>query len=338
MLNKPFTYKISNSKYIIEKRLGEGGFSQVYQAKKIISGKSGKQYAIKVFKVNNQCQLKIIKKEIALNKIITESQNPFFIKYIPSSINGTSFENGLETQKYNIIFELASKGDLFKYLSSGGTGFKDSICKILLYKILKALQALHKIGICHRDIKPHNIFLNGEQFEVKIGDFGLSALIMGKNGKILVKGIVGTKEYMAPEIFFEEKYDGEKVDIFSTGVLLFFLRKLKVPFASATFVENGSNYENLYYYIKEKDEKKYWEYIGIDGLSPEFKKLFFKMVAFDPKERPTIEEILKDDWMKEVTNLNEEEYKKYEEELIKELKSREKTNNEAKTFFQKKNL
>ena len=47
------------------------------------------------------------------------------------------------------------------------------------------------------------------------------------------------------------------------------------------------------------------------------------MVAFNPKERPTIEEILNHDWMKEISKLNEEEFKKYEEILIKELKKRE---------------
>ena len=46
------------------------------------------------------------------------------------------------------------------------------------------------------------------------------------------------------------------------------------------------------------------------------------MVAFNPDERPTIEEILDDDYMKEITKLNEEEYKIYEEELVKELNSR----------------
>ena len=47
------------------------------------------------------------------------------------------------------------------------------------------------------------------------------------------------------------------------------------------------------------------------------------MVAFNPNERPTIEEILNHDWMKEITNLNQEDFRIYEEKLIEELKSRE---------------
>ena len=94
----------------------------------------------------------------------------------------------------------------------------------------------------------------------------------------------------------------------------------------AKIYNEGSKIKQLYRFIKEKNEEKYWETLkeeDIDGLSPEFKDLFLKMVAFEPSERPTIKEILNHNWMKEVSNLNEEEFKKYEEDLISELKERE---------------
>ena len=47
------------------------------------------------------------------------------------------------------------------------------------------------------------------------------------------------------------------------------------------------------------------------------------MVSYNPKERPTIEQVLNDEWFKDITNLKEEELKKYEQELISELKERE---------------
>jgi serine/threonine protein kinase len=58
-------------------------------------------------------------------------------------------------------------------------------------------------------------------------------------------------------------------------------------------------------------------------LSNEFKNLFIKMVAYNPKERPTIEQVLNDEWFKDITNLKDEEFKKYEQELISKLKERE---------------
>lgn len=65
------------------------------------------------------------------------------------------------------------------------------------------------------------------------------------------------------------------------------------------------------------------KYIITKKLTVEFKNLFIKMVSYNPKERPTIEQILNDDWLKEITNLKEEEFKKYEQALVSELKKRE---------------
>ena len=184
---------------------------------------------------------------------------------------------------------------------------------------------MHKLKICHRDIKADNILLD-EKYNIKIADFGLSGFTYGNNGKILQKERVGTEQYMAPEVIEKKEYDGEKADIFSTGVLIFNILTGKIPFPIAKVYNEGSKIKLLYRFIKEKDEKNYWETLkeeGIDGLSPEFKDLFLKIVAFEPSERPTIKEILNHDWMKEVSNLNEEEFKQYEEDLISELKERE---------------
>jgi len=67
-------------------------------------------------------------------------------------------------------------------------------------------------------------------------------------------------------------------------------------------------------------------------LDPLFKDLFLKMVAYNPDERPTIEEILNDPWMKEVKDLNEQEMKDLEKEVFEDFKEREQAvieNNES---------
>ena len=270
---------------------------------------------IKVF--NMLCES--IKKEKEFNDILLNSESPFFIKYIPPPVNDF-------LSRYYITFEYASKENLVRYLSTVKGGFDETNCKLLSSKFLISLKALHTIGICHRNIKPQNIFFDGEKFDLKIGNFAVSGFIKGNDGKILQKGKVGTEEYMAPEVKRGKEYDGEKADIYSAGVLLFTLLKGKIPFPTSKVFNVGNRTKQLYKYIKEKNEKKFWitlEKTGIDGFSPEFKDLFFKMVAFNPNERPTIEEILNHDWMKEITNLNQEDFRIYEEKLIEELKSRE---------------
>ena len=299
-----------DSKYIIESELENNSYSIVYRVRDSFSEI---KFVVKVFKKYSE----LIQKEKEINDILLKSESPFFIKYIPQL-------SYFFLSKYYISFELASKENLSKYLTTIKEGFDETNCKILLYKILKALQALHKIGFCHGDIKAQNIFLDGERFDVKIGNFFFSSSINGKNEKIMQKS--DSEEYMAPEVKRGKGYDGEKADIFSTGVLLFTLRKGKIPFPISKNFIVGNRAKKLYKYIKDKNEKKFWntlEKSGIKGLSPEFKNLFFKMVAFNPNERPTIDEILKHDWMKEIIKLNEEEFKRYEENLIKELKKRE---------------
>ena len=313
------SYGILDERYILESEMGNGGSSTVYKVKDSFSDK---YYALKVFKEHS----KIFDREIIFNKRILKSKyNNHFIKFISSSLKGSLDNDGFKETKPYILYELA-KGDLIKYIKCYGNGFNEKFSKIISYKILKALQALHKLKICHRDIKADNILLYGEKFDIKISDFGLSGFTYGNNGKILQKERVGTEQYMAPEVIEEKEYDGEKADIFSIGVLIFTILTSKIPFLNAKIYNEGRKIKQLYRFIKEKDEEKYWETLkeeGIDGLSPEFKDLFLKMVAFDPNERPTIKEILNHNWIREINTLSKEEFKIYEEDLINELKERE---------------
>ena len=307
-------FGVLNCQYILLYSIGDGGSSIVYKSFDYFTEE---EYAIKVFDDIPSS----IEREIMFNKIITKSQNPFFVKYISSS-SGYLVTDKTHCFKNYIIFELASKGDIFDYIDCGSKGFSEQNCKVMIYKIILAIQALHKMGICHRDIKPQNILLFGDNFEIRICDFGFSSFIYGKNGKNLLSGIVGTTGYQAPEIIEGKDYDGEKADIFSLGVLLFNLLNGKPPFISAEIIDYGTNKEKLYKYIN-KNSDFYWIIMGLTELSLDFKKLFIRMVAYDPNKRPTITEILNDDWLKEITNLKPDEFKIYEENLIKELKKRE---------------
>ena len=309
---------ILDSKYILEYKIGSGAFSKVYKAHS-----SDKIFAVKIFDKYSEAIKEEVEIETKFNQKILESKNHtnFFIKYISSSLNGTLDIDGNNEQKCYMVFELASKGNLAHYIKRNKTGLDEKNCKVISYKILKALQALHEVGICHRDIKAENILLDGERFEVKISDFGLSNFIQGQNGKILQKGKVGSYEYMAPEVISGKEYDGEKADIFSAGILIFTLLKSFLPFPVDNITRKRKNYS---IFISKKEER-FWNILkDLDvEFSLEFKDLFKKMVNYKPSDRPTIEEILRHDWMKELTRLNKEEFKKYEDNLIKELKKRE---------------
>ena len=113
---------------------------------------------------------------------------------------------------------------------------------------------------------------------------------------------------------------GVKCDIFSLGVLLFNLVTKKIGFYKS---------KDDPYYIKiingeNNNYSEYWDIIknGIDNfekLSENFKKLYISMVAYNPDNRPTIEEILKSDWLKEINNLTSQENDNLEKEVKNEL-------------------
>ncbi|KAJ3027760.1 UNVERIFIED_CONTAM: hypothetical protein HDU68_003155, partial [Siphonaria sp. JEL0065] len=90
--------------------------------------------------------------------------------------------------------------------------------KSVIRCVLEALVTTHRKYIVHRDIKPDNIMIFGDDLSMcKLGDFGICA---EDNGYSSVGGIKGTKGYYAPEILKKLQY-GRAVDIWSTGVTAF---------------------------------------------------------------------------------------------------------------------
>jgi serine/threonine protein kinase len=224
-----------------------------------------------------------------------------------------------------IIQEYGSKGCLFDALVKTKTGFTEDVCKYILLNLLNCVDALHKEGICHRDLKTENIVLVGDNYDIKLIDFGFAAKYVDKENKPkLLKKSVGTKYYAAPEILENKRYNGPKADIFSLGAILFVLMTKNFGFAEARVNNLLVNVKNLLYkLIKTKQYDRYWElidkYFKIKDLSPKFKNLYLKMVAYNPDERPTIEEIRKDEFLADIVNANEEDINYLREKMINEV-------------------
>ena len=93
------------------------------------------------------------------------------------------------------------------------------------------LNYLHSEGFSHRDLKAENILLD-EDFNVKIVDFGFALPLKGRDGSGFMKSYVGTRSYMAPELFADiRNYKGQDVDLFAVGVVLFIMYAKCHPFS-----------------------------------------------------------------------------------------------------------
>jgi len=128
-----------------------------------------------------------------------------------------------------MVMEFCGGGDLDGYYKTPAFD-KAEYCRVVL-ELLSGVAYLHNQGVAHRDLKPQNVLLQSGSRKVKIADFGLAK----SNASNLTRG-VGTAAYMPPEMFSDgddtcSSANGQKVDVYALGVILWQLWFKKVPFA-----------------------------------------------------------------------------------------------------------
>ena len=309
---------LDNKYEIIDDEFGVGGTAIVKIVKKILSENL---YAAKIY-YNPEEISKYITNEINILKYITEKKIPYITNYIDDGkgplINDEAEEE--EDKKY-LILEYAPKGELLNYIYFPQKGFKEIYSKMIFQKILESIKALHNLGICHRDLKSDNIILD-DNFNPKICDFGYSIHYEDKNNIKPNRQKIGDKSHIPPQMYYNQPYNTFKADIFNLGVILFYIITGKFGFESSN--KNNEKYN----YIKEHKFEQFWNTFEIDenikNLSPEFKNLYFKIVSYNEEERPSIDEILNDEWFNEIRNLDSNKYKELNDKLIEDFFEREK--------------
>ena len=170
-----------------------------------------------------------------------------------------------------IVMEYIDGQELKEKIKSGPISLTDIMS--IAYQIAEGLEASHKAGVIHRDIKSQNIMLTKDG-KVKIMDFGL-AKIKGGTQVTKVGATVGTVSYMAPEQMQGGNIDG-RADIFSFGVILFELLTGTMPF-------RGEHEAAIMYSIQNEEP------LSIQDLRPDVPKslikIILRMLEKDPKKR-----------------------------------------------------
>lgn len=217
--------EIINKRYKILGTVGHGGMSDVYQAKDLIFKR---EVAIKVIKyefINNIENLIRFQNEARISACLN---HPNIIKiYDYGEIDNLPF----------IVNEFVKDQTLRDVLDFKRSLSSKEGCSVML-QILDAIIYIHSKNIIHRDIKPQNIFY-GVDGSVKLSDFGISVvkgslMNVNENNKI-----VGTAQYLAPEIFRGGKPSFQS-DIFSLGILFFEILTGRVPFDAKNPSEVGA--------------------------------------------------------------------------------------------------
>uniref|UniRef100_G1PAZ2 Serine/threonine-protein kinase WNK3 n=1 Tax=Myotis lucifugus TaxID=59463 RepID=G1PAZ2_MYOLU len=203
-----------------------------------------------------------------------------------------SWESTLKGKKCIVLVtELMTSGTLKTYLKRFKV-MKPKVLRSWCRQILKGLQFLHTRTppIIHRDLKCDNIFITGPTGSVKIGDLGLATLMRTS----FAKSVIGTPEFMAPEMY-EEHYD-ESVDVYAFGMCMLEMATSEYPYSEC---QNAAQiYRKVTSGIKPASFNKVTD--------PEVKEIIEGCIRQNKSERLSIKNLLNHAFFAEDTGLRVE--------------------------------
>ncbi|MQM20975.1 hypothetical protein Taro_054004 [Colocasia esculenta] len=212
-----------------------------------------------------------IKREIATMKLI---KHPNVVRLY--EIMGSK-------TKIFIVLEFVTGGELFDKIVTDGR-MRENDARKYFQQLINAVDYCHSRGVYHRDLKPENLLLDAYG-NLRVSDFGLSALSRQVRDDGLLHTACGTPNYVAPEVLNDRGYDGATADLWSCGVILFVLLAGYLPF-------DDSNLMTLYEKISAAD------YTCPSWFSLSQRRLLARILDPNPMTRITIPEILEDEWFK----------------------------------------
>jgi serine/threonine protein kinase len=180
------------------------------------------------------------------------------------------------------VLEHVKGGELFNKVQRGR--LKEDAARKYFQQLICAVDFCHSRGVYHRDLKPENLLLD-ENSNLKVSDFGLSALAECKRQDGLLHTTCGTPAYVAPEVINRKGYDGAKADIWSCGVILFVLLAGYLPF-------HDKNLMDMYKKIGKAEFKcPSW-------FSTDVRRLLLRILDPNPSTRISMEKIMENPWFR----------------------------------------
>lgn len=239
--------------------LGKGAFGTVHLVKQHATGRL---YAQKQFRKASLTVHKRLVEQTKTERVILESVNrhPFVVKL---------FYAFQDHERLYLILEYAQGGELFHHLELERM-FTEEVAAFYMAEIVLALEHLHhNVRVIYRDLKPENCLLDSEG-HLLLTDFGLSKVALEEEDS-RTNSILGTIEYMAPEVVQGVAYDFA-VDWWSLGAIGFDLLTGSPPFT-------GNNHTKIQQNIlKQKLQLPYF-------LGPDAKDLLTRLLRKDPSKR-----------------------------------------------------
>ncbi len=223
----PLIGHVIDGKYELLARLGEGGMSVVYRARRV---HIGDDVAVKILTG------KYVKDDAALARFRREARAAAMLRH-PNVITIHDFGETEDDHAPAFIVMEFIKGTPLRELLNGENHFSVERGVRLMRGICAGVGAAHRQGVVHRDLKPENILVVApdDDFEVesvRVVDFGLAKLLADA-GATTTGAVVGTPFYMSPEQCLGEPLDARS-DVYSLGAMFYEMLSGKRPFAAET--------------------------------------------------------------------------------------------------------
>ncbi|KAL9263212.1 CBL-interacting protein kinase 18-like protein [Drosera capensis] len=257
-------------RYEIGRLLGQGTFAKVHHGRNIQTGMSVAIKIIEKEKVLKVGMIDQIKREISVMHLV---RHPNIVQL---------YEVMATKSKIYFVMEYVKGGELFNKVAKGK--LKEDVARKYFQQLVSAVDFCHSRGVYHRDLKPENLLLD-ENGNLKVSDFGLSALAESKRQDGLLHTTCGTPAYVAPEVIHRKGYDGAKADIWSCGVVLFVLLAGYLPFQDTNLME-------MYRKIGKA------EYRFPNWFPPDVRRLLSKILDPNPNTRISTAKIMENSWFK----------------------------------------
>ena len=265
-------------KYELKETLGTGSIAEVWLATSI---ETKEDRAVKIIKKDQ-------KSDTNLSKMIKDETDSLATLDDGNIVKICEvFE---DEQKFYIVMEYLQGPNMSEYLAANPkSSLSEAKIADWMKQILGAISHCHSKEIVHSDIRPSNIvFADIEGKIPKLIDFNFSKTYNPDDGK--VEDIYAAPAYVAPEMLTKKEYS-KKTDIWSSGILLYFIIAGRNPYSAKTLKDLLAEIK-AWEFTEEKVSGEDWE-----DISPECKKFIEKMLTSDPEKRATAEELLTDPWL-----------------------------------------
>eukprot|EP00736_Rhodelphis_marinus_P003298 Rmarinus@m.14253 len=268
-------------KYRIDRVLGKGSYGKVFLVKHKLNGGG---FVLKRIGLDGLCK-KEREAVFQETKLLAEMQHPYVCGHV---------EHWHDEDELCIIMEYCPGGDLFKCIKAPSWKKKTEEQILSLFvQLCLALRYVHRRRTLHRDIKTQNIFLAADN-KIKLGDFGIAKILDGTVA--MAKTAVGTPYYMSPELIDRKPYSF-KSDVWALGCVLYEMLVGTVPFTAQDMTS-----------LMMKIVRGRYSPVS-STYSKNVRELVSDMLAPNPRDRPTVAEVLSRPFLRPIVEgaLREEE-------------------------------